>query len=54
MSDAAFLRWLVEDNGYRDAVALPGGRYACLSVRGHNTQIIVGQIGDRIGWDDAW
>lgn len=57
MSDndtAEFLAWLVTGNGYRDAVALPGNRYACLSVRMHNTQVITGRIGDRVGWSNAW
>jgi hypothetical protein len=49
-----FLRWLVEDNGYYLPVEVPGGRYVCLNVRRHNTQILVGQIGNRFGWDNAW
>lgn len=49
-----FLRWLAEKNGYVHPVSLPGGRYACLNARTYNTQLIVGQIGNRIGYDDAW
>jgi hypothetical protein len=54
MSNEGFLRWLVEANGYSYPVEIPGGRYACLNVRWANTQILVGQIGDRVGWDNAW
>jgi hypothetical protein len=57
MSETAgeFLAWLLDANaGYSCAVALPGDRYACLSIRMHNTQIITARIGDRTGWDNAW
>jgi hypothetical protein len=54
MSEADFLRWLVEANGYVAPVALPGGRYACVFPRGFNAQLITGRIGDRFGWADAW
>ena len=52
MSD--FLRWLEEECGYAWPVELPGGRYAAINPRMYNTQIIVGRMGDRYGWDDAW
>lgn len=52
--DEKFLRWLVEENGYGCPTPLPGGRYACLSPRAYNTQILTGRIGDRTGWDNAW
>jgi hypothetical protein len=51
---ADFLRWLKEACGYAFPVELPDGRYACIHVRWHNTQIITGRIGDMTGWDDAW
>jgi hypothetical protein len=55
MSDAdTFLRWLAEEDGYTHAVALPGERYACLSLRPYNTQIITGRLGDRGGYSTAW
>jgi hypothetical protein len=51
---AAFLRWLVQENGYACATPLAGERYACLNPRAYNTQILTGRIGDTVGWDTAW
>jgi hypothetical protein len=51
--DREFLRWLLTQ-GYTCPTALPGNRYAAIFARTHNTQIIVGPIGNKAGFDDAW
>jgi hypothetical protein len=53
-TEADFLRWLIEENGYAAPVILPGGRYACVNPRPFNTQIITAKIGARTGYDTAW
>jgi hypothetical protein len=53
-TEADFLCWLIEENGYTAPFPLSGGRYACLNPRPFNTQIITARIGDRTGYDTAW
>ena len=53
-TEADFLRWLIEENGYAAPAILPGGRYACVNPRPFNTQIITAKIGDRTCYDTAW
>jgi hypothetical protein len=49
-----FLEWLSKECGYQMPTEVPGNRYVCLNIRTTNTQILVGKIGDRYGWDNAW
>jgi hypothetical protein len=54
VNDNDFLQWLHEASGYHFPTELPGGRYACINRRWHNTQVITGRMGDRTGFADAW
>lgn len=51
--DLAFLQWLI-DLGYQHPRPLPGGRYACVVRMMFTHAIIVGKIGDRVGYIDRW
>lgn len=53
-AESEFRDWLVTECGYISVHPLGDGRYTCLSARAFNTQILVGRIGDRTGYDDAW
>lgn len=55
MSDAQFLRWLVEENGYVAPRSIGGGRWAALMPHFDPSMgIVVGRIGDRVGWSEKW
>ena len=51
--DLAYLQWLL-DIGYMHPRPLPGGRYGCIIRMAYTHAVVVGQIGDQIGYDDRW
>jgi hypothetical protein len=53
-ADLAFLQWLIDACGYLRPKPLPGGRYAAIEPKVFTHAIVVGRIGERVGYDDTW
>lgn len=49
-----YLQWLEKHCGYSNVRPLPGERWAALEQFLYSHAIIVGQIGDRVGYSDRW
>lgn len=54
MDDARFLHWLMHENGYHNPKPLGDGRYAAIVPMQFTHAIVVGQMGDKISYDDRW
>src|SRR5664279_4447081 len=52
--DLLFLQWLKDECKYLDIHILPGFRWAAVKPMMFTHALIVGKIGDRIGYDDRW
>ena len=52
--DLAFLQWLIDECGYKHPRPLPGGRFACVARMMFTHALLVGRIGDRVGYADRW
>lgn len=52
--DLIFLQWLLDECGYLDVRILPNRRYAAVRQFMFTHAILVGKIGNRIGYDDRW
>jgi hypothetical protein len=51
---ARFFTWLHDQGEYSDIRELPGNRYALICRFAFTWAILVGRLGDRIGYDDRW
>ena len=54
LATAEFFTYLIRDCGYSHPRLLDEGRYACLMPLLYTSAIIVGRLGDRIGYSDRW
>lgn len=54
LDDAIFLTWLKTECGYRDLRPLPGGRWVGTFNFIFTHAILVGRIGDYLGYADRW
>jgi hypothetical protein len=54
LNDLSFLQYLKQECGYKDPRPLPGGRFAAILPLMYTNAIVVGRMGDDIGYDNRW
>jgi hypothetical protein len=54
LDDAAYLTWLQQECGYRDVRPIGNGRWVAISPLMFTHAIIIGAMGDRLGYADRW
>lgn len=54
IADAVFLTWLKTENGFRDLKPLPRHRWAGIQKMMFTHALVLGRMGDEIGYDNRW
>lgn len=49
-----YLRWLKDECGYKHIRLMPDGRWAAVYPLLFTAAVIVGRVGDKVGFDDRW